>query len=196
MRIIGGKFRSRRLKSLKGLSLRPTSDRLRETLFNILSPLIEGARFADLFAGTGAVGIEAISRGASFVLFVENHVPAVTIIRANLASLDAKNAAELAIFDVFSCLKSRSAASTPQPFDIIFLDPPYAAASEYKRVLGLLGGSPLVSAQTVVIAEHRKSFSLDEFYGKLQRFRHLQQGDAALSFYRQAEAEEVEADAA
>src|SRR6266478_7418843 len=91
MRIIAGKFRSRQLKSLKGLALRPTSDMLRETLFNILGPRVDGSRFLDLFAGTGAVGIEAISRGAISSVFVENHPAAVRLIRENLALLEIKS---------------------------------------------------------------------------------------------------------
>src|SRR6266852_4850571 len=87
MRVIAGTYRSRILKSLKGLALRPTSDRLRETLFNVLAPNISGARFADLFAGTGAIGIEALSRGAADVVFIENHAPAAALIRKNLDSL-------------------------------------------------------------------------------------------------------------
>src|SRR5467141_2365634 len=95
MRIIAGRFRSRQLKSLKGLSLRPTSDMLRETLFNILGPRVENSRFLDLFAGTGAVGIEAISRGAISVVFVENHPAAIRLIRENLASLQIKSEARI-----------------------------------------------------------------------------------------------------
>src|ERR1700722_19404649 len=87
MRVIAGKFRSRQLHSLKGLALRPTSDMLRETLFNILGARVNGSRFLDLFAGTGAVGIEALSRGALSAVFVENHAAAVRLIRENVAML-------------------------------------------------------------------------------------------------------------
>ena len=87
MRVIAGQFRSRQLKSLKGLALRPTSDRLRETVFNVLAPLIVGARFLDVFAGTGAIGIEALSRGAAEAVFIESHQPAAALIKQNLASL-------------------------------------------------------------------------------------------------------------
>src|SRR5271154_2945949 len=95
MRIIAGKYRSRTLRSLKGQALRPTSDRLRETLFNILGPTVEGATFVDLFAGTGAVGIEALSRGARAAVFVEQHAPAAILIRRNLDSLGIKSGAEI-----------------------------------------------------------------------------------------------------
>lgn len=87
MRVIAGKFRSRTLRTLRGMALRPTSDRLRETLFNVLGAAVEGSTFVDLFAGTGAIGIEALSRGAQRVIFVENHAAAVKLIRENLKSL-------------------------------------------------------------------------------------------------------------
>src|ERR1700719_4356799 len=99
MRVIAGIYRSRILKSLKGLALRPTSDRLRETLFNVLAPNIAGSRFADLFAGTGAIGIEALSRGAAEVVFIENHAPAATLIRRNLESLDIRSGATVLSMD-------------------------------------------------------------------------------------------------
>src|SRR4029077_15880880 len=99
MRVIAGKYRSRLLKSLKGNALRPTSDRLRETLFNVLGPNVAGSRFLDVFAGTGAVGIEAISRGAVEVVFIENHIPAATLIRRNLASLEIQNGAQVLPLD-------------------------------------------------------------------------------------------------
>src|SRR6201984_2147335 len=114
MRIIAGKFRSRQLKSLKGLALRPTSDMLRETLFNILGPRVAGSRFLDLFAGTGAVGIEAISRGATSAVFVENHPAAVRLIRENLASLEIATEARIiatAVTPALANLETENAAS-------------------------------------------------------------------------------------
>src|SRR5258708_36655890 len=99
MRVIAGTFRSRQLKSLKGLALRPTSDRLRETLFNVLAPRIEGSRFIDGFAGTGAIGIEAISRGATEVIFIENYGAAATLIQKNLDSLDIRSGVKIITAD-------------------------------------------------------------------------------------------------
>src|ERR1700731_1846122 len=99
MRIIAGTYRSRILKSLKGLALRPTSDRLRETLFNVLGPAVDGARFIDVFAGTGAVVIEALSRGALEVVFIEHHAPAAALIRRNLESLDIRSGATVIVSD-------------------------------------------------------------------------------------------------
>src|SRR5215469_6403966 len=106
MRVIAGTYRSRILKSLKGMALRPTSDRLRETLFNVLGPGIAGARFIDLFAGTGAVGIEALSRGADEVVFVENHAPAATLIRRNLESLEVRKGATVLASDALRGLQT------------------------------------------------------------------------------------------
>jgi len=186
MRVIAGTYRSRILKSLKGLALRPTSDRLRETLFNVLSPNIVGSRFVDLFAGTGAIGIEALSRGAAEVVFIENHAPAATLIRRNLESLGIHAGATVLAVDALrglALLASRKQQSTPG-YNHIFLDPPYAAAEDYSRVLQFLGSADLLAPGGVVIAEHRRNFDLLEEPGAIKRVRVLRQGDAALSFYR------------
>jgi 16S rRNA (guanine966-N2)-methyltransferase len=186
MRVITGTYRSRILKSLKGLALRPTSDRLRETLFNILGTAVAGARFVDVFAGTGAVGIEALSRGAAEVVFIENHPPAVALIRKNLESLGVRSGAIVLGTDALRGLETLAANRTPDgpPFDFVFLDPPYAAAEEYARVLRILGSASFLAPGSVVIAEHHKKFDLPVHAGSLARFRILKQGDVALSFYR------------
>ena len=186
MRVIAGTYKSRILKSLKGLALRPTSDRLRETLFNVLAPNISGSRFVDLFAGTGAIGIEALSRGASEVVFIENQGPAVTLIRRNLESLGINSGATVLPVDALrglATLTSQKRRSAPG-YNFIFLDPPYAAAEDYSRVLEFLGSKELLAPGGIVIAEHRRNFDLPEELGVLKRFRVLKQGDAALSFYR------------
>ena len=186
MRVIAGIYRSRILKSLKGLALRPTSDRLRETLFNVLAPNIVGSRFVDLFAGTGAIGIEALSGGASEVVFVENHAPAATLIRRNLELLGINSGATVLAVDALrglAMLAARKNSGTPA-FDHVFLDPPYAAAQDYSRVLEFLGSADLLAPGGVAVAEHRRNFDLPEEPGGLRRFRVLKQGDAALSFYR------------
>ena len=142
MRIIAGTYRSRLLKSTKDLNLRPTSDYLRETLFNVLGPSIAGSRFLDLFAGTGAVGIEALSRGAIQVNFIENHAATAALIRENLASLKITTGVTVIAADVLRGLQTLEAKQPSAPgFDYIFLDPPYAAAAEYTRVLEHLASS-------------------------------------------------------
>jgi 16S rRNA (guanine(966)-N(2))-methyltransferase RsmD len=185
MRVIAGIYRSRILNSLKGHALRPTSDRLRETLFNVLSGAVDGARFIDVFAGTGAVGIEALSRGAVEVVFIENHAPAATLIRRNLASLEVRSGATVVAADAVRGLEKLAAKHrSGQPgYDFVFVDPPYAAAEEYARVLRFLGATAILGAAARVIVEHRRNFDLPEQVGRLGRVRLLRQGDAALSFF-------------
>jgi 16S rRNA (guanine(966)-N(2))-methyltransferase RsmD len=186
MRVIAGKFRSRPLKSPKGLALRPTSDRLRETLFNVLAERIPDSCFVDVFAGTGAVGIEALSRGAREVTFVENHIPALRLIRLNLQSLEIQSGAKVLALDALRGLQRIAAnpSAIASPVDIVFLDPPYAAGQDYGRVLEYLGTARFLAAGSQVIAEHRASVELPELFGSLARVRVLRQGDANLSFYR------------
>jgi RNA methyltransferase, RsmD family len=182
MRIIAGQFRSRQLKSLKNLKIRPTSDMLRETLFNVLGPRVEGTRFLDLFAGTGAVGIEAISRGASDVVLVENHRPTAKLIRENLTSLEITTGARVIISDALSAIAKLESEHAAR-FDFAFLDPPYDNEREYRSVLSALEKSPLLAESGILIAEHRKTFSLPATIGRVHQFRTLKQGDAALTFY-------------
>jgi 16S rRNA (guanine(966)-N(2))-methyltransferase RsmD len=186
MRVIAGTYRSRQLKSLNTPNLRPTSDRLRETLFNILSPRISGASFLDLFAGTGAVGIEALSRGAQEALFVENHPPAAKLIRENLTALGIKSGATVLQLDALAALEKiqQRQKDAAFPYDFVFLDPPYAAAEQYLKVMAFLAAAPFVTPDTIVIAEHTGKFELPEEFAALERVRVLKQGDAALSFYR------------
>jgi 16S rRNA (guanine966-N2)-methyltransferase len=184
MRIIGGKFRSRVLKSSKGLALRPTSDRLRETLFNILGERVAGSLFIDLFAGTGAVGIEALSRGAREVVFIEKHGPTAGLIKKNLQTLEIANGARVLALDAVHGLAVLNKEQSGDKADIVFLDPPYGNAEDYDRVLTWLGFEPLLHEGNLVIAEHRRNFELPAQAGSLQRVRVVRQGDAMLSFYR------------
>lgn len=186
MRVIAGTYRSRVLKAPPGLATRPSSDRLRETLFNVLAARLEGASFLDLYAGSGAVGIEALSRGAARVAFVERAPAALTVLRANLESLSLHSTARVHAVSVGAFLRRGTAARThPDRYDIAFLDPPYDAAGEYEATLGLLGGAAagLLGDGAIVIAEHRRKERLAERFGALARTRLLEQGDAALSFY-------------
>ena len=184
MRVIAGTYRSRPLLAPRGLQTRPTSDRLRETLFNILAPRVDGSRFVDLFAGTGAVGIEALSRGAAHVWFAENAKAAVASIRANLAALKIERGFTLEDRGVGAMLQRIDKLT--QPIDLVFLDPPYEDEVEYTGTLGFLGserGRKVLSGDALVIAEHSSKTKLAERYGALERMRELKQGDAGLSFY-------------
>ncbi|MGB8032171.1 MAG: 16S rRNA (guanine(966)-N(2))-methyltransferase RsmD [Terracidiphilus sp.] len=186
MRIIAGTYRSRTLAAPPGMSTRPTSDRLRETLFNVLAPRIEGAVFLDLYAGSGAVGLEALSRGAARVAFVERAPAALKVLDGNLARLGIGDGVRVHRKSVSAYLRSAvEAGPKPEKNEVVFLDPPYDAAEEYAIALGLMGGPAqgILAPDAVVIAEHRRKFALDERYGSLKRTRVLEQGDAALSFY-------------
>lgn len=183
MRIIAGTYRSRVLEAPPGLDTRPTSDRLRETLFNVLAPRIEGAALLDLYAGSGAVGLEALSRGAARVVCVERAQPALKALRANLARLGIAGGLRVEALSVAAFLKRAQV-----PFDVVFLDPPYDAAESYAATLGALGGAAaaLLAPSALVIAEHRRKEKLADSYGLLQRTRLLEQGDASLSFFAAA----------
>ncbi len=176
MRVIAGEFRSRRLKTMPGLALRPTPDRLREALFNVLAPRIEGAIFLDAYAGSGAVGIEALSRGAARAIFIEKHFSAARVIRENLDALGVADRATVSQSAVGAALGRFEA-------DIYFLDPPYTAPAEYEAVLNLLGERPGLDARSLVLAQHEKRLALAECYGNLRRTRVLTQGDNAVSFF-------------
>ncbi len=184
MRVIAGTYRSRLLAAPKGTKTRPTSDRLRETLFNVLAPRIEGCRFADLYAGTGAVGIEALSRGALHIWFAENAEPAMASIRANLAALKIARGFTLEERGVGAMLQRLG--KTGQLMDIVYLDPPYDAADEYEGTLNFLGsvrGRALLVPDVIVVAEHSSKIPLAARYGSLHQARTKKQGDAAISFY-------------
>jgi 16S rRNA (guanine966-N2)-methyltransferase len=173
MRVIAGEFRSRVLKTLPGLETRPTPDRLREALFNVLAPEIAGTVFLDAYAGTGAVGVEALSRGAAKVIFIERSRAGSAVIRENLRSLGAESRAHV----VHGKTVSHLAQYRP---DIVFLDPPYEQTREYAQALELLGEI----APALVIAQHSPRLPLAESYGRLQCTRELRQGDNMLTFYR------------
>jgi 16S rRNA (guanine(966)-N(2))-methyltransferase RsmD len=184
MRIIAGTHRSRTLQAPSGLATRPTSDRLRETLFNVLAPRIQDAAFLDLYAGSGAVGIEALSRGAARVEFVERAPAALAVLRGNLAKLGMTAGIRIHEGSVGTVLR-RMKPAAGAPFNLVFLDPPYDAAEEYAATLNRLGGpqAGLLAPGALLVAEHRKKEHLEDKYGALGRARLLEQGDAALSFY-------------
>lgn len=189
MRVIAGTYRSRPLRSLRGLELRPTSDRLRETLFNVLTggdpARLADSVWLDLYAGTGAVGIEALSRGARMVYFIEDSARAAALVRQNLRSLGVEA-------DRFEVLEREALAGLRRldgqavACDYCFLDPPYRRHAAYTETLGFLSQSRLLQPSSVVIAEHERKFDPPAQIGALQRYRKLEQGDAGLSFYRRA----------
>ena len=184
MRVIAGEFRGRKLKGPPSDRTRPTSDRLRETLFNVLAPRIEGAMFLDLCAGTGAVGIEALSRGAQHVMFVDQSRQMCALIEENVSALSIDHK-RLRIITAESSKYLRSyAQSEPDLFDIIYFDPPYA--NDHYSVVNLISdtGGQLLTEDALVIVEHHKKKELAQEVGKLKRYRVLKQGDSVLSFYQ------------
>jgi 16S rRNA (guanine966-N2)-methyltransferase len=201
MRIVAGRFRSRRLRAVGRLDLRPTSDRLRETLFNILGARVEGATFVDLYAGTGAVGIEALSRGSAQVIFVEKRRAAAQLIRENLRALGVGAAAgggtaergptsrvgenagvtEVLCAPVLPTIP-RLAARGLQA-ELVFCDPPYLEVSGLPEVIEAITGSSLLASGGMVMAEHASRDSLPEKIGALRRTRVLRQGDSAITFW-------------
>jgi 16S rRNA (guanine966-N2)-methyltransferase len=172
MRVIAGEFRSRRLKSLPGLETRPTPDRLRETLFSVLATRIADCVFMDVYAGTGAVGIEALSRGARRSIFIEKNRRAVEVIHENLATLGLESRSEVFTSKAATVLERAHA-------DIAFLDPPYEMANEYDASMRALD-----QAETpLVVVQHSSRFTPAEECWHLRRYRLIKQGDNCLSFY-------------
>ncbi len=180
MRIITGLYKGRRLKTLEGTQLRPTSDRLRETLFNVLAPRIEGARFVDVCAGSGSVGIEALSRGAASVAFIEWSRKASTTISENLQHCGVKEGVRVINRDALTVLKYF--AQREMQFDIFYLDPPYDSEI-YSPVLWLIAKNNLLAEDGVVIVEHRRQSPLAPNYDQLRPYREIIQGESCLTFY-------------
>lgn len=176
--MIAGEFRSRKLKSPPGLDTRPTPDRLRESLFSILAPIIGDAVFADVYAGCGSVGIEALSRGARQAIFFERSRVNCGVIRENLDSLAGTGISGRARV-IHGPAATYLAAN---PADIYFMDPPYGRDTEYDTAMRIVAGSAAPSA--IVIAQHASRHSLAAEYGALRRYRVVRQGDNSLSFYR------------
>jgi 16S rRNA (guanine966-N2)-methyltransferase len=172
MRVIAGEFRSRKLLSIEGSVTRPTSDRLRETLFNIFGPEIQGKVFVDAYAGTGAVGIEALSRGASQAVFLEKDRNALAAIRANLKALGAESRARVIAGPAAANLKDVKG-------DILFLDPPYTKEQEYEAAMEAIQAT----GADLAIVQHSVRFKPSPEYGSFVWYRELKQGDNALSFY-------------
>jgi 16S rRNA (guanine966-N2)-methyltransferase len=187
MRVIAGIYKGRRLKSPPSMQVRPTSDRLRETLFNVIAQRIEGVRFLDLCAGSGAVGIEALSRGALHATFVDRSRKMCGLIESNLDLCripeEQTEVVNATAEDFFKQEKGRK----DRPWGIIFFDPPYK--NDYLEVLRLLGtqATTLLDRDGVLIIEHHHKTELPESVGNLIRSRVLKQGDSALSFFERRE---------
>jgi len=181
-RIIGGEGKGRRLKAPRGLATRPTGARVRQTLFDILAPRLPGCRFLDAFAGAGAVGLEALSRGAALVVLVDAAAGAVAAMRAN-ASLLAKAGGRVRIVRQDARVALAAFADAQERFDVVYLDPPYQS-DVYEASLEQAGRRGLLAEHGIVVAEHFHKRALPERIGGLTRSREVRVGDHRLSFYR------------
>jgi 16S rRNA (guanine966-N2)-methyltransferase len=183
VRIIAGKYRGRNLKSPPSLQVRPTSDRLRETLFNVIAPRIESSRFLDLCAGSGAVGIEALSRAASHVTFVDKSRKMCALVEANLDLCRVPEDETEVVQAEAADFLSRSLKQKDLPWNIVFFDPPYAM--DNLPVIELLGqnSEALLMEDGILVVEHHHKNSLPDELGSIIRSRILKQGDSALSFF-------------
>ncbi len=181
IRIISGKAKGRKLKAPAGKRIRPLTDRVKTALFNILGDKVINSYFLDLFAGTGSVGIEALSRGAELAIFVEYDRSIVETIRKNLELTGFSDRAEIYALRVSKAIKIL--ASKGAKFDIIFLGAPYGSP-ELEKGLQKLGEVSLLAENSVVIAEYRSKYELPDQFGMLKKFRDAKYGDTMLSFYR------------
>jgi 16S rRNA (guanine966-N2)-methyltransferase len=183
-RIIGGQGKGRRLKTPAGAATRPTGARVRQTLFDILAPEIPGARFLDAFAGSGGVGLEALSRGAAAVVLVEIGSAAAAVLRDNARLLAAADGLAR-VYRQDARIALAALAGAGEAFDVIYLDPPYES-DLYEPLLEMIAAKGLLAPGGVAVAEHFKKRALPERIGSLVRVREARVGDHRLSFYRQA----------
>jgi 16S rRNA (guanine(966)-N(2))-methyltransferase RsmD len=181
-RIIAGSHKGRNLKAPKGTAVRPTAARVKQTLFDILAPRLTGCRFLDAFAGTGGIGLEALSRGAGRVVMIDASAPAVGAIRENLEALGG-GGGRVQVFRQEARIGLAALADTGVRFDVVFLDPPYDSGL-YEPLLEQVAGMRLLEAEGVVVAEHFHKTPLPERIGDLFRYRQVRVGDHFLSFYR------------
>lgn len=185
MRIIAGRYRSRQIVAPSGEATRPTSDRLRETLFNVLAPRIADCVFLDLFSGSGAIGIEALSRGARQVYAIDRDKKAGRAIEKNIETLEIGGGLVFVQADATDGLRSLAADNVQ--FNIAVLDPPYREHGIYEQSFRLIGDLKLAAPGAILVAEHEKHFDPGDQLASFTRYRTLKQGDAVLSFYRAAQ---------
>jgi 16S rRNA (guanine966-N2)-methyltransferase len=181
MRVISGHHRGRKLFGPRGQETRPTGDRLKETLFNIIGDKVDHRVFLDVFAGTGAIGLEAVSRGAGEVVFIERDKAAVRLIRRNLETCGVASGYRILEQDVFAAL--RMLARQGFHADMVFLDPPYEW-EPYQDLLDILFTQKIAGESSLVVVEHHRKAGLPESRNSYARVRIVRQGDHCLSFYR------------
>ncbi|MBB6675497.1 16S rRNA (guanine(966)-N(2))-methyltransferase RsmD [Cohnella nanjingensis] len=186
MRVISGDARGRALKAVPGQSTRPTTDKVKEALFSMIGPYFDGERVLDLFAGTGGLGIEALSRGAGEAVFIDANPRSIEVVRANLEATRLTEKARVYRNDAKKAIKLLEQKG--EPFDLIFLDPPYALKDCDALLLDLLERG-LAAPDAVAVVEHESSFDYGDRIGPFERRRLAQYGETAVSIYRQEESE-------
>ncbi len=181
MRVISGSCKGRPLKAVPGVGTRPTTDKVKESIFNIIGPFFEGGQVLDLYAGSGGLGIEALSRGINQVIFVDQSYKAIEIVQQNLKSCQFEERAEVYRNDAKRALKAVS--KREMKFDVIFLDPPYAK-QRLEDELVFISENELLSKQGVIVTEHDASVQLNQMIGSLTCYRQEKYGDTAISIYK------------
>ncbi len=180
MRVIAGEYKGRRLDPIEGMDIRPTSDKVKESLFNILGAAVIDSVFLDLFGGTGGIGIEALSRGAKHVVFSDSSIKSIKVRKGNLSRLDIKDGIE--VFNADYSTAIGKLYKYGKKFDIIFVDPPYSigmAVSALKEI----DKNPILSQSGLIIVEHDSKEDMPQKVGKLYLYRYKQYGNTTLSFY-------------
>jgi 16S rRNA (guanine(966)-N(2))-methyltransferase RsmD len=181
MRVIAGSQKGRRLAGPSSARLRPTSDRVKEALFSILGDGIVGARFLDLYAGTGAIGIEALSRGAREAAFVESDPASLRVLRTNLDRCGVAASAAIHPYSAARFVRRRSPEAVP--YDVVFADPPYDHTDGWSKLLPALAQNAIVRDGSTVILEHHTKLSVPPHIGRLSRLRQYRYGDTTLSVF-------------
>ena len=183
MRVVAGSQKGRRLKQPTGQGLRPTSARVKEALFSIIAERLPNAHVLDLYAGTGALGLEALSRGARNVVFVENQPTSIHILRENIALCGLMDKSTIIAQDVTAYLSTDFSWQNSSPFDVVFADPPYEV-SDLELLLTKLDACDQLASHGLVVMEHFKKTSLPATAGRLHQTRQARYGDTMLTFYQ------------
>lgn len=184
MRVVAGIYRGRKLERIEGMDIRPTSDMVKESLFNILGGEVINSNFLDLFGGTGSIGIEAVSRGAEHVVFIDSSIKSIKVLRKNLENLGIKNNVEVYNADYLTAINKLYQNS--RRFDIIFLDPPYGTGIAQKA-LERINEKPILSGDGVIIVEHDARDAMPVSLGSIKMYREKRYGNTKLSFYHTGE---------
>jgi 16S rRNA (guanine966-N2)-methyltransferase len=186
LRIIAGSAKGKRLKAPPGLDTRPITDMIKEALFNIWGPAVAGSKFLDLFAGSGSVGIEALSRGAAYVIFIDNSGPAVKVIKENLLNCGFLNAYEVYQTDVFKGVAALNKRG--ETFDLIYIDPPFKQPELFSRVMAMINDIDIMALNAVLVLRTPRKMEMPS-WPRLTKFQLRNYGESSLHYYCEPEEE-------